>query len=263
MQPNRNRISGPDGHVHLTPRAMEVLICLAEHAGEVVTRDEFSNEVWQPSVVSDHSLTSCISELRGHLGDTAGNRRFIETIPKRGYRLIGPVTLPDPDESTQTAPGVTDWANGCTPAASAMPGIAVLPFATLSPDPNHAFFASGMHEEILTHLSHIGDLRVISRSSMQAIAAERVTVPEIARRLGVSHVLEGTVRRDDNRVRVSAQFIEAASDAHIWAKNYDRELTDIFAIQFEIALAIVNELELSLESRTAVRLVERTNEYTE
>lgn len=299
VQPDRNRISGPDGHVHLTPRTMEVLLCLAEHAGEVVTRDEFSNEVWHPSVVSDYALTRCISELRGHLGDQAGNGRFIETIPKRGYRLIAPVTLRDPDESAQTDPGAETspdgtiaagqktsrlrltalgvvflvsalvaiwayWPDGRSPAAPPTPdGIAVLPFVNLSPDPNHAIFAAGMHEEVLTHLAHFGDLRVISRSSMQAIAEEGLAVPEIARRLGVSHVLEGSVRRDGNRVRVSAQLIEAASDAHLWAENYDRELTDIFAIQSEIALAIVDELELSLEPRTAARLAQRPTDNIE
>ncbi|RFF27256.1 MULTISPECIES: winged helix-turn-helix domain-containing protein [unclassified Wenzhouxiangella] len=293
VQPDRNRISGPDGHVRLTPRTMEVLLCMAEHAGEVVTRDEFSNEIWHPSVVSDYALTRCISELRGHLGDQAGNHRFIETIPKRGYRLIAPVTLCDPDESTQINPGAepasdgtisagqrtsplrltalgvvlvvsalvaiwTNWPDGGSSAAPATPdGIAVLPFVNLSPDPDHAFFAGGMHEEVLTSLSHIDDLRVISRSSMQAIAEEGLAVPEIGNRLGVSHVLEGSVRRSGDRVRVTAQLIDAVTDDHLWAENYDRDLSDIFAMQTDIALAIADQLEVNLEPAAISRLAER------
>ena len=149
------------------------------------------------------------------------------------------------------------------PVTATDDGIAVLPFANLSPDPDHAFFAGGMHEEVLSHLSHIGELRVISRTSMEAIAGEGLSVPDLARRLGVSHVLEGSVRRADNRVRVSAQLIDAASDAHLWAGNYDRDLTDVFAIQSEIALAIVDELELSLDPRAAVRLAERPTDNME
>ncbi|MBS3743012.1 MAG: winged helix-turn-helix domain-containing protein [Wenzhouxiangellaceae bacterium] len=293
VQPDRNRISGPGGDVHLPPRTMAVLMCLAEHAGEVVTRDEFSNAVWHPSVVSDYALTQCISELRGHLGDRPGNCRFIETIPKKGYRLKAPVTLHDPGESAQTDPDAGTaldvaiaagqktsrlrqnslgvvllvsalltawiyWPDGPSPAAPASPnGIAVLPFENLSPDPDHAFFASGMHEEVLTSLSHIDDLRVISRSSVHAVAKEELTVLEIGTRLDVSHVLEGSVRRSGDRVRVTVQLIEAATDDHLWAENYDRDLRDIFAIQSEIAFAIADQLEANLDPEVMSRLAEQ------
>lgn len=256
--------------------------------------------MWGETIVSDGALTSHISELRQTLGDSSASPEYIETISKRGYRLIAPVAPPlDPDESTQTDPGNeaaldgtgaaekkasrrrltalgivflvvglvaiwTYWPDDRPPPVLAKAdGIAVLPFVNLSPDPDHAFFAGGMHEEVLTHLSHVGDLRVISRTSMEAIAAEGLTVPDIGRRLGVSHVLEGSVRRADNQVRVTAQLIEAATDAHLWADNYDRDLTDIFAIQSEIALAIVDELELSLNPRAAARLAERPTDNIE
>lgn len=293
VQPDRNRISGPGGDVHLPPRTMAVLLCLAEHAGEVVTRDEFSNAVWHPSVVSDYALTQCISELRGHLGDRPGNCRFIETIPKKGYRLKASVTLHDPGETAQTDPGAGTapdvaiaagqkasrlrqkslgvvllvsvlvaawiyWPNGSSPAAPASPdGIAVLPFENLSPDPDHAFFASGMHEEVLTSLSHIDDLRVISRSSVHAVAKEELTVLEIGKRLDVSHVLEGSVRRSGDQVRVTVQLIEAATDDHLWAENYDRDLRDIFAIQSEIALAITDQMEVNLDPKAMSRLADQ------
>jgi len=135
-------------------------------------------------------------------------------------------------------------APGTVPAAAR--GIAVLPFDNLSPDPDNAFFAGGIHEEVLTRLSRINDLRVISRTSMENIASENLALPEIGRRLGVSHVLEGSVRRAGNQVRITVQLIEAASDKHLWAENYDRPLDDVFAIQSEIALAIADQLEIAL-----------------
>jgi len=137
-----------------------------------------------------------------------------------------------------------------TPTPDTVPaaarGIAVLPFDNLSPDPDNAFFAGGIHEEVLTRLSRINDLRVISRTSMENIAREDLPLPEIGRRLGVSHVLEGSVRRAGNQVRITVQLIEAVSDRHLWAENYDRPLADVFAIQSEIALAIAGQLEIAL-----------------
>jgi TolB-like protein len=132
------------------------------------------------------------------------------------------------------------------PAAAPARGVGVLPFANLSPDPDNAFFASGVHEEVLTRLSLIPELRVISRTSMEKIAGDGLEVSEIGRRLGVSHVLEGSVRRAGERVRVTVQLIEAATDQHIWAENFDRTLDDTFTIQSDIALAIAAQLEASL-----------------
>jgi TolB-like protein len=133
-----------------------------------------------------------------------------------------------------------------TPAEAPARGVGVLPFANLSPDPDNAFFASGVHEEVLTRLSLIPELRVISRTSMEKIAGDGLEVSEIGRRLGVSHVLEGSVRRAGERVRVTVQLIEAATDQHIWAENFDRTLDDTFTIQSDIALAIAAQLETSL-----------------
>jgi TolB-like protein len=125
-------------------------------------------------------------------------------------------------------------------------GVAVLPFDNLSPDADDAYFAGGMHEDVLIHLSRIAELRVISRTSVQQIAETGLDMAAIGQRLGVSHVLEGSVRRAADRVRVTVQLIDAASDEHVWAENYDRTLDDVFAIQSEIALAIAEEIRISL-----------------
>jgi TolB-like protein len=136
-------------------------------------------------------------------------------------------------------------------------GIGVLPFDNLSPDPDNAFFAGGVYEEVLTKLSRIGELRVISRTSMERIAKEDLEVGTIGQRLGVSHVLEGSVRKAGDQIRVTVQLIEAATDAHIWAENYDRKLDDVFAIQSEIALAIADQLKLTLSPELQANLSER------
>lgn len=133
-------------------------------------------------------------------------------------------------------------------------GVAVLPFENLSEDPANAFFAGGVHEDVLTHLSRISGLRVISRTSMIKIAERGLDVPEIGRQLGVSHVLEGSVRRAGEQVRVTVQLIEAATDNHLWAENFDRKLDDIFAIQSEIAQSIAAQLETELSPEELSRI---------
>lgn len=135
-------------------------------------------------------------------------------------------------------------------------GVAVLPFENLSADQSNAYFASGVHEDVLTHLSRIGDLKIISRTSMVRMAERRLSIPEIGRQLGVSHVLEGSVRRAGEQVRVTVQLIDAATDEHLWAENFDRTLDDIFAIQSEIALSIAGQLETEL-SPQAVELIDK------
>lgn len=143
------------------------------------------------------------------------------------------------------------------PATAVVAGIAVLPFGNLSSDPENAFFAGGIYEEVLTKLASIGELRIISRTSMERIAKEGLEVSAIGARLGVSHVLEGSVRREGEQIRVTVQLIEAATDAHIFADNYDRTLDNVFAIQSEIALAIADQLELTLSSKQVSNLSER------
>ncbi|MDJ0941231.1 MAG: hypothetical protein QNJ00_15835 [Woeseiaceae bacterium] len=149
-----------------------------------------------------------------------------------------------------------------SPETELVRGIAVLPFQNLSADPGNAFFAGGVHEDVLTHLSRIPELRVISRTSMLKIAETDLDVPAIAERLGVSHVLEGSVRRSDDRVRVTVQLIDGSNDEHLWAENYDRTLTDIFAIQSEIAIAIAAQLQTELSPETVETLMQAPTRNT-
>ena len=146
-----------------------------------------------------------------------------------------------------------------TVAAASTPelGVAVLPFNNFSPDPDNAFFASGVFDEVLTRVSRIDGLRVISRTSMEQIATDKLGVPQIGRRLGVSHVLEGSVQRAGDRVRITVHLIEAATDRHVWAEKYDRTLDDVFAIQSEISLAIADQLQIALSPKQQAALGER------
>jgi TolB-like protein len=162
----------------------------------------------------------------------------------------GPVAVPS-NAAASTAASLP------SPAPTLTLGVAVLPFANLSPDPDNAFFAGGVFEEVLTKLSHVPALRVISRTSMEKIAREQLDVREIGRRLGVSHVLEGSVRRAGDQVRVTVQLIETGTDNHVWAEDYDRKLDDVFAIQSEIALAISEQLKVKLTRQLQADLSER------
>jgi TolB-like protein len=149
------------------------------------------------------------------------------------------------------------------PAARLERGVAVLPFSNFSPDPANAFFASGIFDEVLTRVSRIDGLKVISRTSMERIASDKLEVPQIGQRLGVSHVLEGSVQRAGDRVRINVQLIDAATDRHVWAEDYDRKLDDVFAIQSEIALAIANQLKIELSPKQEATLGERPTDNRE
>ena len=170
--------------------------------------------------------------------------------------LVDRLVLAPTSEPPAASPALTESSDSDAPQAEPLEkGIAVLPFTNLSEDEDNAFFAGGVHEDVLTHLSRISGLRVISRTSMMRVAERGLDISEIGRQLGVSHVLEGSVRRSGNQVRVTVQLIDAAQDTHLWAENYDRELDDIFAIQSEIARQIAARLQTEL-SAEEVRQIE-------
>ncbi len=284
VEPQQNRISGPEGEVHLTPRTMDVLVVLAKRAGKVVDRNEFSEQVWSPTVVSDDALTSCIAELRRALGDTARSPKFIETIPKRGYRLVArtqpldksPARSRKPDSqvhSVESEPGSTfrrrRWRHaGLGALAVALlgitvlvlvyerrptvhgPSIAILPFKSLGDEAANSFIG-GLHHDLLTRLSSIDELRTISSTSVRQYQNSIKTIPQIGRELGVGWVLEGSIQQVGEEFRLNAQLIDARNDTHVWANNYHRTLTaeNLFAIQAEIVNEIASSLEAELTAR--------------
>lgn len=245
---------------------MEVLEYLATHAGEVVSTEELLEAVWQGRVVSDGTVYQYITKLRHALGDSAGEARIIETIPKRGYRLVAPVKILEPTADLRAAS--VGWTSRVGFAAAGflvlalgfgymfqrseqsddagrqlLPNsVAALPLTNLSPDPDHAYFAAGIHASIINQLASLGNLSVISRSSVMQY--EGVRISEIAKDLRVGSVLEGGVHYDGDRVLINVELIDGTTEAQIWADAYEGDLSDIFGFQADIAANIANALEI-------------------
>jgi TolB-like protein len=219
-----------------------VLVSLLERPGELVTRDELRQKVWQSDtfVDFDAGLNKAINKIRDVLDDSAASPRFIETLPKRGYRFIAPIEKIAPQREAprtveQIGAKIAKWAAA----------IAVLPFANMSTDKENEYFSDGLSEEIINALTKVPGLRVIARTSAFRFRGEQ-DLRKVGEVLQVDTVLEGSVRKIGNRLRITAQLINAADDSHIWSERYDRELTDVFAIQDEISAAVVDQLKVSL-----------------
>jgi adenylate cyclase len=231
VTPSLNSIASQGKTARLEPKVMEVLVCLAQHPGDTVSKEQLFQAVWPRTVVTEDVLKRCIAELRRAFDDDARDPRVIETISKRGYRLVAPVT-----------------AGGTTPApveSVASDSIVVLPFVNRSADPENEYFADGITEEIIDALAQIHGLQVVARSSAFSFKGKYIDLRIIGEQLNVRTVLEGSVRRADNRLRITAQLVSAADGYHLWSERYDREMKDVFAIQEEIAQAIVQRLKVT------------------
>jgi TolB-like protein/Tfp pilus assembly protein PilF len=214
---------------------MGVLLCLAQHPGETRSKEQLLEAVWPNTVVTEDVLKRCIAELRRAFNDDARDPRVIETISKRGYRLLAPVSAPAPPTAAKT---------GAT-ASVVSDSIVVLPFINLSADPGNEYFADGITEEIIDALTRIPELRVVARSSAFSFKGKHIDLRNVGKQLNVRTVLEGSVRKADNRLRISAQLICAADGYHLWSERYDREMQDVFAIQEEIARAIAERMKVT------------------
>jgi len=289
VRPSLNTVSQNGASTRLEPKVMEVLVCLASQPGEVISKETLVKTVWRDSFVSDDVLIRSISELRRVFEDDVREPRFIETIPKRGYRLVATVTSVHPEPSTvrvsgennsQSQPGggkhkfilfagaavvlvcgllvglniadARDWLmlRNRPPIRS----LAVLPLKNLSDDPAQTHFAYGMAEELITDLSQMSGLRVISHTSVNRYQDTDKPVSQIGRELGVDALIEGAVQRSGNRVRVTAQLIYAAQDKNLWAKTYDGDLRDVLALQSRVAQEIATEIRVNLTPQEAARL---------
>ena len=319
--------------VKLHGQPFQVLAMLLERPGELVTREEIREKLWPEDTFIDfeHSVNSSIKRLREALGDDAATPRFIETLPRHGYRFIAPVeTLTGnhipvdvgeaeivsvlPPSSPEVARPVDSGNNSASPTtlpaeyggadiapaagtrrprlqklwvATAMVGvavallailiglnvfglrdrllprtplvpkiasIAVLPLENLSHDPEQEYFADGMTEELITNLGKIGALRVISRTSVMRYKGTKKPLPEIAKELNVDALVEGTVLRSGNRVRVTANLLYARTDRHLWAESYERDLRDVLSLQDEVARAIAEEIKIKITPQEQARL---------
>ena len=228
--PAQNMLELDGTQAQIESRAMEVLVYLADHPGEVISSEELIRVVWKGRVVGDGSVYRAINHLRQALGDSSQDAQFIQTVPKRGYRLIATV------RSSTNARDARDEIRS----------IAVLPFVNMSPEPEQEYFSDGITEEILNALAHVPGLRVAARTSAFSFKGTNVDVRSVGEKLNVQHVLEGSVRKSGNRLRITSQLISVEDGFHLWSESYDRELTDVFSVQDEIARTVVDKLRIEL-----------------
>ncbi len=249
VEPSLNNISCNGTTVRLEPRVMDVLVCLAQHVGETLSKETLLGKVWAGTFVTDDVLTHSISELRRAFEDDAREPRVIQTIPKRGYRLVAQVN----------AAGAAT-----TPASSiTRDSIAVLPFLNMSADPEDEFFADGMTEEIINALAQIHQLHVVARTSAFSFKGKYIDVRAVGKRLNVRTVLVGSVRKAGNEMRITARLINVADGYYLWSDRYNREVKDIFEIQEEIARSIAERLKVTLKGGEEEQLVKSTTKCLE
>jgi TolB-like protein/DNA-binding winged helix-turn-helix (wHTH) protein/Tfp pilus assembly protein PilF len=302
--------------IKLQEQPCQILAILLEHRGEMVTREELHRRLWPSDtfVDFDHSLNTAVMRLREVLSDSSENPRFIETLPRRGYRFVAPVEERPASltETTQTQTGEVGVSQSALPKdnptlppvspelpataakgvrrvsrpmvmsgavfllgiilagglgarylrktsvvaapAAQITSLVVLPFENLSADKDQAYFADGMTDELIAHLAKIRSLRIISRTSSMEYKGTHKTLSQIARDLNVDAVVEGTVLRSGDRVRITAELVQTATDRHLWAESYESQLGDILTLQSHVASAIVNEIRIKLTPEDQVRL---------
>jgi TolB-like protein len=224
--------------VPLGRRAVALLRVLLERSGTPVSKDALVGAAWSGLAVDDSNLTVQIAALRRVFGAEAGGESWIETLPRRGYRFLGP-------QATKQAAGTGSQVAAAL-APKNRPSIVVMPFTNMSGDPDQEYFADGMVEEVITGLARIKWLSVVSRSTSLVYKRKPVDVKDVAEKLGVSYLLEGGVRKSGNRVRVTAQLIDAEAGTQLWADKYDRMLENLFELQDEITMCVVGAIEPSL-----------------
>jgi adenylate cyclase len=242
-----------------------LLRILVERAGALVSKNALMEAAWPGRAVEDSNLTVQIAALRRTLREVPGGESWIATLPRRGYRFVGPAVTKSEDRvpATPTVDAATRPAPMMALALPDKPSIAVLPFDNLSGDPEQGYFVDGMVEEIITALSRIRWLFVIARNSSFTYKGRAVDVKQVGRELGVLYVLEGSVRKAENRIRISAQLLDATTGAHLWADRFDAQLADIFELQDNVALSVAGVIEPRLEAAEYHRSTQRaTNDLT-
>ena len=233
--------------VVIEPQVFDLLHYLIRHRERVVSKDDLIADVWKGRIVSDSTLTSRITGARQAIGDSGDQQRLIRTIARKGLRFVGEVRESATGSTPPLKQDVTPLAaSGTAPSLPDKPSIAVLPFANMSGDPEQDYFSDGITEDIITALSRFRWFLVIARSSTFVYKGQGVDVKQVGRELGARYVLEGSVRRSGQRVRITAQLIDAACGGHIWVEQYDRELSDIFAIQDEITARVASAIQSKL-----------------
>ena len=249
-------LRGKEGAIHVEPLVFDLLCFFVERVGQVLTREIIIEHVWDGRFVSDATVSSCIKSARRALGDSGERQTYIRTIRGRGFQFIAsiestPISVATVSERAQSAANDAE-----IPSANASPrlplppterpAIAVLPLVNMSGDPEQEYFSDGITEDIITALSKLRWFSVIARNSSFIYKGQSIHMKQIAEELEVDYVIEGSVRKGGDRVRITAQLNCVSTGGHIWAERYDRELADVFAVQDEITEAIVAAIEPQL-----------------
>jgi len=236
--------------VHVEPQVFDLLVYLLQNRDRVVSKDDLIASVWGGRIVSESTLTSRVNAARTAVGDNGREQQLIRTIPRKGLRFIGAVhALADDNQQALAADLPSDGIHEPSRAVLLLPdrpAIAVLPFTNMSDDPEQEYFSDGISEDIITALSKLRWFFVIARNSSFIYKGKAVHMKQVAEELGVGYVVEGSVRKSGDRVRITAQLNDVSTGSHIWAERYDRDLADVFAVQDEITESIVAAIEPQL-----------------
>jgi TolB-like protein/DNA-binding winged helix-turn-helix (wHTH) protein/Flp pilus assembly protein TadD len=278
IDPETCRIQQGDKVVKLEPKVMTVLVCLAEEAGKVISREQLEARAWPGMVVGYDSLASAIIKLRKAFGDDSKNPTIIETVSKKGYRLIAPVSItetPSPASTRIRRPknrghlaiivlviALGTWllfkpetlTIDSTTDSVSKPTIAVLPFKNISNDPQQDYFSDGITADLITDLSKISGLSVIARNSVFIYKQTNVDIRKIGKELNVNYVIEGSVRKVGNQIRITASLIDARNSLNLWADRFDGTLDNVFALQDDVTSKIIASLEIRLTDDERQRL---------
>ncbi len=246
LDTSRRELSRGGEAVAVGPQVFDLLIHLIENRDRVVSKDELFDVIWRGRTISESTLTSHVNFARRAIGDTGEEQRLIRTIPRKGFRFVGGVREAPPPSAATSSVAETATSLGAL-ALPDQPSVAVLPFLNLSGDPDQDYFADGVVEDIIGALSRMRWLFVIARNSSFIYKGRAVDVKQVGRELGVRYVLEGSVRKAGNRVRVTGQLIDATAGAHLWADRFDSSLDDIFDLHDELATSVVGAIAPQLE----------------
>ncbi len=292
LDPAERQLLRNNQTVLLAPKAFDTLLLLVENSGHLLTKNELMKRLWPETFVEEANLAQNISAIRRALDEKNGGAQYIETVPKGGYRFVGKVSVSqpaapsaEPARQSDETPGpqspsvrsrdlrgrvvlgvaivlalaVLAWGIGhlrvrAGESLSPIRSIAILPLLNLSNDPQQEYFVDGMTDELITDLAKIGKLRVISRTSVMSYKGTHKSLGAIAGELNVDAVVEGTVLRAGNRVRVTAQLLRASPERHLWADSYQGDLTDVFSLQDRVARSIAREIRVTLTPEEQARL---------
>lgn len=257
LDPVRRELSRNGAPVKIEPKVFDLLIHLIENRHRVVSKDDFITHVWDGRTVSDSALTHAINAARKAIGDDGKAQRLIRTSSRWGYRFVGSVRLQAEAEPAPGPAGAAGSPKGFALPLPDRPSIAILPFHNMADDSEQEYFVDGLVEDIITALSRFKSLFVIARNSSFTYKGRAIDVGQVGRELGVRYVLKGSLRKGGNQMRITAQLIDAISGVHVWAERYDRNLSDVFAVQDEMTASVAGLIEPALAEAERQRVLRK------